>query len=261
MSWWYPDKNRVCQLFERSFGGVQATCKQLGISVHTYKRLVLGRRVQERTLEKIVDRLQDVGIKIPINQLAALEGSHSGGLADTDWKFRIGLAAIHETPREEHISPFLAQTNNLTLILDDGEWFFALCHDALAACLAGPNMTVTFILLHPKSSFLDTLAQKHARTLTRQLDKLHHTFRSIQQLNRKYPNTDIRVLGHCLFHPYELCLTDSHALTIPHHFHGPFPGSLWVFSNDAVNPLFTAYKKDAHLLLQVSTELKESDFR
>ena len=122
----------------------------------------------------------------------------------------IGLVEVLEDSNDFDYTPILLESNNLTILLNDGRTWISTHSEDLRHRFGDEEKNTTFILLHPDSDMLEIMARKVDSTVDNLRAKIAESIKMLNDLSCS--NTKLEILGHYLFNPQSIFLGDSVAV-------------------------------------------------
>jgi hypothetical protein len=128
----------------------------------------------------------------------------------------LGMTEIMPDAQSYDFDEMLLNVPNLTAVLNDGRTWVANNALSLQARFQDKAKHTTIVLVHPQSEFVTVLARKQGIDDATVRAKLAETLRRLVTCGGRADN--LRVLGHRLYNPHTVFITDGFAIITP-YFH------------------------------------------
>jgi hypothetical protein len=126
---------------------------------------------------------------------------------------KIGLAeCVHDSSVYDY-TPILLESKNVTILLNDGRTWTSVHRDRLRRRFAG-NGSTTIYLIHPDSAVLPILARKGSIEPEVLRSRIQETLSLLADICG--PTSRLEVLGHHLYNPHSLVLSEKRGLVTPY---------------------------------------------
>ena len=138
----------------------------------------------------------------------------------------------------------IEESQHLVLMMNHGYTWTSIHREELRRRFEDPSKKTVFFLIDPDSRHLDTLALKGATTVESLRDKSLGTVRIILEI---VGESGIEMLGHGLYNPHSMILTETVAVTIPYYTgRGVRTVPASIFSSG--HPFYRELGRDAEIL-------------
>ena len=127
---------------------------------------------------------------------------------------QLGLAAAYEDASHFDYSQALCDSHQLTIVLNDGRTWLSVHRDRLRKRLQDPTRETTIYLIDPRSEMVCILARKGSIEPDVLRSRIYESIELLKELVSD--KSQLEVLGHSLFNPYSLVLTEHCALIVPY---------------------------------------------
>jgi hypothetical protein len=127
---------------------------------------------------------------------------------------KVGLAECHVDCNVYDFTNALSDSRTLTVMLNDGRTWTSVHRDRLRRRFEDATRTTTIFLVHPQSAMISVLARKGSIEPEVLRSRISETLTLLDEIC--LPTTQLEVLGHHLFNPHSLVLTDRSAMIIPY---------------------------------------------
>lgn len=108
----------------------------------------------------------------------------------------------------------ICESKKLVVVLNDGRTWCSVHRDRLRKRLEDPSKCTTIYLIHPESDFISVLARKGSTEPETIRTRIGETVAMLEKVCT--PGTQLELLGHNLFNPHALVLSESKALLTPY---------------------------------------------
>ncbi len=129
----------------------------------------------------------------------------------------VGLTDIVGDFNNFNLGPIIAEARQLTVVLNDGRTWVSIYQNALRQRLKDSTKQTTLLLCHPDSAMLSVLARKGSIDVDGLRNRLFDTIAHFDQILQQSAGR-VEILGHHLFNPCSLVLTESLAVLTPYMF-------------------------------------------
>jgi hypothetical protein len=127
---------------------------------------------------------------------------------------KIGLVKIEDDSSNHRYDEILVNPKNLVVVLNDGRTWTSQHRDRLRRRFEDPSKETTIFLCHKDSNMIPVLARKGSVDINTIQNRILETVHMLEQL--KTSDTTLEILGHHLFNPFSLVLSDEEALFTPY---------------------------------------------
>lgn len=138
----------------------------------------------------------------------------------------------------------IEESRHLILLMNHGYTWSSIHREELRRRFEDPSKSTIYFLIDPDSKHLETLALKNATSVEYLRDKIKGTIEIIQEI---IGDSGIEMLGHSLYNPHSMILTDTVAATIP-YYAGRGVRSVPASIFSLAHPFYKELERDAEIL-------------
>lgn len=152
------------------------------------------------------------GVVLLTNTRASDAVSHK--LAIAAEATELGLVACIADSTVYDYTGVLCDSRKLVVVLNDGRTWCSVHRDRLRRRLQDTSKETTVFLIHPESEMIPVLARKGSIEPESLKNKIRETLALLDELC--VDGSRLEILGHHLFNPHSLVLTETRALLMPY---------------------------------------------
>lgn len=198
-------------------GGILATESKFALVLTSLSAAILGSSLVILVLRTSTPRAR----QDPADSSTASSGAAMASVAAiidrrlqvAEQASKLGLAeCVHDSSVYDYTA-ILVESKSVTILLNDGRTWTSVHRDRLRRRFAG-NGSTTIYLIHPDSAILPVLARKGGIEPEVLRGRIQETLSLLADICG--PTTRLEVLGHHLFNPHSLVLSEKRGLVTPY---------------------------------------------
>jgi hypothetical protein len=151
-----------------------------------------------------------------IATIQAMRAEVLSKLTITQQVYDLGLVEARPDANAHDFADLLRSARSLIIVLNDGRTWVSNNAARLRDRFEDGRLETRFFFVHPRSSMLPVLAKKDGTTVDTLSAKIQETIDMLRGMCTQHSR--VTVLGHYLYNPQSVFLSDEHALLTP-YFH------------------------------------------
>ena len=126
----------------------------------------------------------------------------------------MGLTDIYPDCTNIDFDSLLVNSQKLIILVNDGRTWASVQRDRLRKRFNDPQKETTFFIIHPDSIMIDVLSRKGSIEKDILKQRIIETLQLLNEISVE--NTKLEILGHHLFNPHSMIVSEDTAILIPY---------------------------------------------
>jgi len=125
-----------------------------------------------------------------------------------------GLVDLQLDAANIDFDSLIINSNKLIILLNDGRTWLSVQRDHLRKRFSDPKKETTLFIIHPDSPMINVLSRKGSIEPYSLIQRINETLQLLKEISVE--DTNLEILGHHLFNPHSMILTEDTAIVIPY---------------------------------------------